>query len=104
VQNCKDSSDLGIFLQWENTWTRSTASWTSGAAQVHGGLEVARTRRVATLHQHKACERSGSPVLIGDGRERRGRLGMADGELTGARAMMVRRRDGGGGRLMSRWR
>jgi hypothetical protein len=40
-------------------------------------------------------ERSGSPVLTGDGQGGQGRLSEADGELIRARATAVRRHDSG---------
>jgi hypothetical protein len=42
-------------------------------------------------------DRSGSPVLTGDSRGGQGRLVVADGELSRARAAVVRHHDSGGG-------
>jgi hypothetical protein len=75
---------------------RVYGAWTGGTSRVHGGPEAVRTKCVVVRCWREASERSGSPVLIRDGRGGRGRCGEADSELTGARAMTVRRRDGGG--------
>jgi hypothetical protein len=51
--------------------------------QVHGALEVAQTRCTTALNRHEAPKRSESPMLTSDSQGGRGRLGEADGELTG---------------------
>jgi hypothetical protein len=69
---------------------RVQSTWTSDAARVHGGPKAARTKRAVVHHRLEAHERSGSPMFAGNGWGGRGRCGEADGELTRARAMMVR--------------